>query len=165
MLLQDTQRWKPNLEQGALIHPRQQTVQRLCNCMHSFWNVTIISLTRAGPLLGAEHAGPGSVCPPPLTRLLGYVVTRGKRHSIVRKKLWRNCFGHFQVRSPEVSKGQFCGFQHFSTNRHRTREPSTRRATAPRKSAFDLSFSALLLNCAQIWPKINGFASREEKLI
>ena len=36
------------------------------------------ALTRAGPLLGAEHAGPGGGFehPPRLTRLMGHVATR-----------------------------------------------------------------------------------------
>ena len=45
--------------------------------------------TRAGPLLGAERAGPGGGClntPPRLTRLMGHVATRGKRHSKERQK-------------------------------------------------------------------------------
>ena len=39
-----------------------------------------ITLTRAGPLLGAERAGPGGVW------LMGHVATRGKRHSKERQK-------------------------------------------------------------------------------
>ena len=41
----------------------------------------------------------------------------------------------------------------------------TRRATAPRKSSFNSPFNALLsVVSSQIWPKINGLASREQKL-
>ena len=46
-------------------------------------------LTRAGPLLGAERAGRGGGVfehPPRLTRLMGHVATRGKRHSKERQK-------------------------------------------------------------------------------
>ena len=46
------------------------------------------SLARAGPLLGAERAGPGGGClnTPRLTPLMGHVATRGKRHSKERQK-------------------------------------------------------------------------------
>ena len=40
---------------------------------------------RAGPLLGAERAGPGVFEHPPLTRLMGHVATRSKRHSKERQ--------------------------------------------------------------------------------
>ena len=63
---------------------------------------------------------------PPLTRLLGHVATRGKRHSQERQKSWRSCYSHFgfiqkscHQRSPKV---KFCRFQHFSTNWHITWE-------------------------------------------
>ena len=65
--------------------------------------------------------------------------------------------GHQRSRSPKV---KFCRFQHFSSNLHNS---GTRRARAPRKSAFDNSFNALSLACPHIWPKINGLGSREQK--
>ena len=40
----------------------------------------------------------------------------------------------------------------------------TRKGTPSRKSAFDISFNAFSLRRPQIWPEINGFASREQKL-
>ena len=45
-------------------------------------------LTRAGPQLSAERAGPwgGLFEHLPLTQLMGHVSTRGKRHSEERKK-------------------------------------------------------------------------------
>ena len=44
-------------------------------------------LTRAGPLLGAERAGPGGCLnTPSLTRFLCNVATRGKRHLKERQK-------------------------------------------------------------------------------
>ena len=46
-----------------------------------------VFLTRAGPLLAAERAGPGVFEHLPLTRLLGHVATRGKRHSKEHKKI------------------------------------------------------------------------------
>ena len=65
-------------------------------------------LTRAGPLLGAERAGPRGCLNTPtrLTRLLGHVATCGKRHSKERQKSWRNWFSHFlgQVKG-QVTRG------------------------------------------------------------
>ena len=52
-------------------------------------------LTRAGPVLGAERAGPEVFEHHPLTRFLSLVATRSKRHSKERQKAWRNWFGHF----------------------------------------------------------------------
>ena len=42
-------------------------------------------VTRAGPLLGAECAGPGVFEHSPLTRLLSHVATRSKRYSKERE--------------------------------------------------------------------------------
>ena len=76
------------------------------------------NLTRAGPLLGAERAGPGGECfnTPRLTRLLGHLVTCGKRHSKERKKSWRNCFGHFlgQVKGQVTRGHQRSNFVNFN---------------------------------------------------
>ena len=57
-----------------------------------------VELTRAGPLLGAERAGPGGGVfehPHRLTWLMGHIAARDKRHPKERQKSWRNCFGHF----------------------------------------------------------------------
>ena len=57
------------------------------------------------PVLGAERAGPGVFEQPPLTRLLGRVATRSKRHSKERKivtKLLRSFLG--QVKG-QVTRG------------------------------------------------------------
>ena len=66
------------------------------------------------------------------------------------------------VRSPEVTKGQILPFStFFYKSAHNL---GTWRATTPRKSAFDSYFNAVSSLCSQIWPMINGLASREQKL-
>ena len=104
--------------------------------------------------------------PSPLTRLLGHVATRGKRHSKERQKSLRNCLGHFLgqfigqiTRGHPRSNFAFLTFIYKSTH-----NSETRRATAPRKGAFDSFFNTLSLRCPQIWPKTNGLAFREQTL-
>ena len=72
---------------------------------------------------------------PPLTRLLGYVRTRGKRHSEGQKsmKLFR-----------QVTRGhQRSNLTYLNIFDNLTHNSRTSRATAPRKSAFDSSSNAL----------------------
>ena len=96
--------------------------------------------------------GEGLVGPPPLTRLLGYVATRGKRHSKERQKSLLNCFGHFlgqvkgQVTSDQMpQKVKFCHFQHFSTNGHMIRQQEELKRRGKAHSVALLSFNALSL--------------------
>ena len=108
-----------------------------------------------------EHPSPVNSAPG-----LCYIATCGKRHSKERKKSWRNCFGHFlgQVKN-QVTRGHqrsnFVISAFFYKSAHNS---GTRRATAPGKSAFDSSINVLSLTCPQISSKINGLASREQKL-
>ena len=60
---------------------------------------------RAAARRRTRRAG-GCFNTPRLTRLMGHVATRGKRHSKERQKSWGNCFGHFlgQVKG-QVTRG------------------------------------------------------------
>ena len=96
-----------------------------------------------------------------------------KRHAIsgIRKSVENNAtktlwsiFGSCQkVRSPEVIKGQILPISTF-LNKPVRMDSRTRKATAPRQSAFDSSFNAPSAD-SQIWPEIDGLASREQKLL
>ena len=106
--------------------------------------------------LGAELAGPGVFEHPPLTRLLGRLAKRGKRHSELRRaskimtKLLQPSFGSGKksgYQSPEATNGQILPFQHFYKSTHNSR---TRKATAPKKSAFDIPNNAFLRSGPQI---------------
>ena len=130
------------------------------------WNIPPYTiLTRAGLLRDAKRAGPGVFDPLPLTRLLGHVVTRGKRHSKEHKKSFINCFrnslGQVNV---QVTKGhQRSNFADFNIFFYKSAYNSgTRGATALHECEFDISFN-VLFRCPQIWPKINGSASRKQK--
>ena len=130
------------------------------------------SLTRAllGPYIFHHLMGRGS-WDPPLTRLLGHVATRNKRHSnerqINNKKLLVIFLG--QVKG-HVTKGhQMSNLAYFNIISRPifdklalAHNSVTRRVL--RKSAFESSFNALSLPCLQIWSKINGLDSTEEKL-
>ena len=103
----------------------------------------------------------------PLTRLLGHAVARSKRHSKERQNhgetmsvIFRSGQRSGNERSSNVKFGLS---QYFSTNWRITQELEGR-ATLLRKSALDNAFNALSPGCPQIWPKINGLASREQKL-
>ena len=66
------------------------------------------------------------------------------------------------VRLPETTKGQIWPISTlFDKLAHNS---GTRRATVLRKSTIDSPFNALSQMCPQISSKINGFASREQKL-
>ena len=71
-----------------LSSPSDQVFRFLTSTLWStfpFYSFT--PLARAGPLLGAERAGPGGCLNTPrLTQLMGHVATRGKRHSKERQK-------------------------------------------------------------------------------
>ena len=120
----------------------------------NFWDsfahiVTMFNPRRAGVLLGAERAGPrgwGVWTLHRLTRLLGHVAARGKRHSKERQKLWRNWFGHFigQVKCQVTRGHEMSNLAYFNIiNRpiydklaHNT---GTRRARVKDQSTFDSS--------------------------
>ena len=114
---------------------------------------------------------------PPLTRFLGHVATRGKRHSKERQTLLRNCCGHFlgHVKG-QVTRGHqrsnFAFFNIFSyKSTHNSRTGSDQvlpskcpgRASAPRWIALDSPFNVLSITGPQICRKINGLAYREQK--
>ena len=66
----------------------------------------IINPRRAAARRRTRRAGGGCLNTPRLTRLMGHLATRGKRHSKERQKEWRNCFGQFlgQVKG-QVTRG------------------------------------------------------------
>ena len=70
-----------------------------------------------GPLDFPPPDGGGALkSPPPLSRLLGHVATRGKRHSKERQKPLRNHFGHFlgQVKGQVTRGHQRSNFAYFN---------------------------------------------------
>ena len=84
---------------------------------------------------------------PRLTRLLGNVATRRKRHSKERQKSTQLVRSFFRSGHRGYPRSNFAVFDIFSTKRHNL---GTRRATAPLKSAFESSLNGLSLTRTQI---------------
>ena len=127
---------------------------RHCHCsrlslLRSYYRKLLVTFHDLNPRRAAARRRTrrsGSVFGHPrLTRLLGHVATRGKRHSKERQKSWRNCFSHFlgQVKGQviRVTKGRILLISIFFYKA--AHNSGTRRATASEKSAFDSSFNVL----------------------
>ena len=116
-------------------------------------------LTRPLLSLWIFHAlmGRGLLIDPSLTRLVGHVVTRGKRHLTSIKNNYETTSFIFNVKSkagPQRSSNvKFCLFQHFSANWHITRELEELQSCAKALSialltSFCLKETVHLRNCS-----------------
>ena len=125
-------------------------------------------LTRAPTGVWANFAptGGGRLTAPRRSRKLSSVARSGKRHSKAWEKVYRKYLSHFIAK---VKNDDTRGHQrsNFTVVRLRPTFPDTWRRNSwtvrvrtERKKAFDSPFTDLSVVCSQIWPQVNGLASR-----
>ena len=110
---------------------------------------------------------------PRLSRLLLVVEKNGKRRSKARQKRLRNHFSQFfakvKIVASRAKNRQI--FEFFAIVKHRFGKPPLSRellgiaiARANPKTAFERELNSPSLRFRQIWPKVNGLASRSPEV-